>query len=186
MLDVEVIESADAARSALDPTRARLLRELSTPQSAAMLGAKLGIPRQKLNYHLRQLEAHGLVELHDTRAHGGLTERVLAATAAAFFVDPALGGGEPLARDDRLSARYLIAVAARAVREVGRLARRGPVATLTIDTEIGFATPADRAAFADELAAAVTQLAANYHHDGGRMHRLVVAAHPLPEEDPAA
>jgi Helix-turn-helix domain len=148
-----------------------------------MLAAKLGIPRQKLNYHLRQLEAHGLVELHDTRAHGGLTERVLAATAAAFFVDPALGGGEHSARDDRLSARYLIAVAARAVRDVGRLARRGPVATLTIDTEIGFASPDDRAAFADELTAAITQLAAKYHHDDGRAHRLVVASHPLPEED---
>jgi DNA-binding transcriptional ArsR family regulator len=185
MHDVEVIESASAARSALDPTRSRLLRELATPQSAAMLGAKLGIPRQKLNYHLRQLEAHGLVELHDTRAHGGLTERVLAATAAAFFVDPALGGGDA-ARDDRLSARYLIAVAARAVREVGRLARRGPVATLTIDTTIGFATPGDRAAFADELTAAVTELAAKYHHDDGRAHRLVVAAHPLPEEDDSA
>src|SRR5262252_4571845 len=107
MLDVEVIESAEAARTALDPTRARLLRELATPHSAASLAARLGIPRQKLNYHLRRLEAHGLVELHDTRTHGGLTERVLAATAAAFFVDPALGGGE--AAGDRLSARYLIA-----------------------------------------------------------------------------
>jgi DNA-binding transcriptional ArsR family regulator len=183
MHDVEVIERPEAARAALDPTRGRLLRELATPHSAASLAAKLGIPRQKLNYHLRQLEAHGLVELHDTRAHGGLTERVLAATAAAFFVDPALGGGEHSARDDRLSARYLIAVAARAVREVGRLARRGPVATLTIDTEIGFASPDDRAAFADELTAAITQLAAKYHHDDGRAHRLVVASHPLPEED---
>src|SRR3954464_966688 len=108
MLDVEVIESAEAARSALDPTRARLPRELATPQSAAMLGAKLGTPRQKLNSPPRRLEAHGLVELHDTRAHGGLTERVLTATAAAFFVDPALGGGGS-ARDDRLSPRHLIA-----------------------------------------------------------------------------
>src|SRR3954462_191794 len=133
MLDVEVIESADASRSALDPTRARLLRELATPQSAAMLGAKLGIPRQKLNYHLHQLEAHGLVELHDTRAHGGLTERVLIASARAFFVNPALPGGGA-ARGGPLPARYWIAAAARAVREVGRLSRRGPVATLTIDT----------------------------------------------------
>jgi DNA-binding transcriptional ArsR family regulator len=182
MLDVEVIESAEAARSALDPTRARLLRELATPHSAASLAAKLGIPRQKLNYHLRQLEAHGLVELHDTRAHGGITERVLTASASAYVLDP----GAPPAGDDRLSARYLIAVAARAVREVGRLARRGPVATLTIDSEIGFATPADRVAFAAELAAAVTELAAKYHHDDGRAHRLVVAAHPLPEEDDSA
>ena len=185
MLDVEVIESPAAAITALDPIRSRLLRELATPQSAAMLGVKLGIPRQKLNYHLRRLEAHGLVTLQDTRAHGGLTERVLAATAEAFFVAPELAGDDD-AREDRLSARYLIAVAARAVREVGRLARRGPVAALTIDTRIGFATPQDRAAFADELTSTIAALAAKYHHDDGSPHRLVVAAHPIPEEDDSA
>ncbi|WP_028061111.1 winged helix-turn-helix domain-containing protein [Candidatus Solirubrobacter pratensis] len=187
MHDVEVIERPEAAITALDPIRARLLAELATPHSAASLAAKVGLPRQKVNYHLRQLEAHGLVALHEERAHGGLTERVVTATARAFFVDPAAVGGA--ARDetspaaDRLSARYLIAVAARLVREVGRVARRGPVATLTIDTEIAFATPQARAAFADDLAAAVTALAAKYHDDGGRPHRLVVAAHPLPEEE---
>src|SRR5215813_12000540 len=101
MLDVEVIDSPAAAIAALDPIRARLLRELATPRSAAMLAATLGIPRQKLNYHLRQLEAHGLVTLHEERAHGGLTERVLAATAQAYAIDP--GIGEP--GGDRLSAR---------------------------------------------------------------------------------
>jgi DNA-binding transcriptional ArsR family regulator len=181
MHDVEVIEDAEAARAALDPVRARLLQELAMPQSAAMLAARLDIPRQKVNYHLRRLEAHGLVVLHEERAHGGITERVLSATANAYVLDP----GAPPPGADRLSARYLIAVAARAVREVGRLARRGPVATLTLDTEIAFATPSDRAAFADELTAAVASLAAKYHHDDGRPHRLVVAAHPLPEEDAA-
>lgn len=179
MHDVEVIENAEAARSALDPTRARLLVELATPQSAAMLAAKLDIPRQKINYHLRQLEAHGLVTLHDQRAHGGITERILTATARTYVLDP----GAEAPQGDRLSARYLVAVAARVVREVGRLARKGPAATLTIDTEIGFATPQQRAAFADELTATITNLAAKYHHDGGRPHRLVVAAHPIPEED---
>lgn len=182
MHDVELIESPSAAIAALDPMRARLLAELATPHSAASLAAKVGIPRQKVNYHLRQLEAHGLVELYDTRPHGGLTERVLTATARTYVLDPR---ADPPS-GDRLSARYLIAVAARAVREVGRLARRGPVATLAIDTEIGFASPQDRAAFADELAGAITALAAKYHHDGGRPHRLVVVSHPLPEEDSSA
>ena len=183
MPDVEVIEDARAAIVALDPLRARLLAELTRrPQSAAALAVLTGVPRQKVNYHLRLLEAHGLVALAEERAHGGLTERVLTATAPAFFVDPAaLSAGPPAA--DRLSARYLIALAARVVREVGRLARRGPVATLAIDTEIGFASPQDRAAFTDELAAAVTGLVSKYHHDDGRPHRLVVAAHPIPKED---
>jgi DNA-binding transcriptional ArsR family regulator len=179
MRDVEVIEDAGAAITALDPMRARLLAELAQPHSAATLAAKIGVPRQKLNYHLRRLEAHGLVTLDHERTHGGLTERVLAATARSYVLDPQAEAPA----GDRLSARYLIAVAARAVREVGRLARRGPVATLTIDTEIGFATPRDRAAFGDELTAAVTRLVATYHHAGGRPHRLVVAAHPIPEED---
>ncbi len=178
MHDVEVIEAPAAAITALDPIRARLLKELATPQSAAMLAARLDIPRQKLNYHLRQLEAHGLVALHETRAHGGLTERVLQATARSYVLDPRAEAPQ----GDRLSARYLIAVAARLIREVGRN-RSG--ATLTIDTVIGFATPQERAAFADELTAAITTLAAKYHHDGGRPHRLVAAAHPLPDEEDA-
>ena len=41
-------------------------------------------------------------------------------------------------------------------------------------------------AFADELGAVVRDLAARYHAPGGRPHRLVVGAHPVPalsEED---
>jgi DNA-binding transcriptional ArsR family regulator len=69
MHDVEVIESADAAASALDPVRARLLGELAVPASAAGLAAKVGIARQKVNYPLSALEAHGLVELSEERHH---------------------------------------------------------------------------------------------------------------------
>jgi hypothetical protein len=55
---------------------------------------------------------------------------------------------------------------------------------MSIDTEIRFRSADDRAAFADELVATVLDLAAKYHHDDGRPHRLVVAAHPKPEENP--
>ena len=65
---------------------------------------------------------------------------------------------------------------------IGPTGKRLP--TLTIDTRIGFRSAADRAAFADDLTAAVLDLAARYHHDDGRPHRLLVAAHPLPEENP--
>jgi hypothetical protein len=56
--------------------------------------------------------------------------------------------------------------------------------TLALDTEIRFASAADRAAFAEELTGAVTGLVSRYHDPGGRAHRLVVAAHPLPKEAP--
>ena len=176
--------------TALDPVRARLLGELAVPASAAGLAARVGIARQKINYHLKALEAHGLVELSEERRHGGITERVLQASAASYVVSPAAvsaSAADPDANADHLSAGYLIALAGRLVREVGALARRAGASgkrlpTLTIDTQIGFRSAADRAAFADDLTAAVLDLAARYHHDDGRPHRLVVAAHPLPEE----
>ena len=191
MLDVEVIDQPAAAVVALDPVRARLLAALAEPGSAATLAARVGLTRQKVNYHLRALEAHGLVQLVEERRWGGLTERILVATAASYVVSPgALGAAanDPARASDRLSARYLIALAARMVREVGDLARRSEqqhkrLATLALDLEIRFRSPAERAAFTDELAVAVTSLVSRYHDASrpeGRSHRLVVAAHPLP------
>jgi DNA-binding transcriptional ArsR family regulator len=190
--DVEVIEDRGAAAVALDPLRARLLSELVEPGSAATVAARVGMARQKVNYHLKALESHGLLELAEERMRGGITERVLRATAAAYVVSPAALGesaADPDQAPDRLSARHLIALAGRVVREVGGLAQRAAAAgkrlpTLAIDTEIRFRSAEDRAAFADELTATVIDLAARYHHDDGRPHRLIVAAHPRPEETP--
>lgn len=190
MREVEVIEDPSAAAVALDPTRARLLAELVEPASAGALALRVGIARQKVNYHLKALEAHGLLELTEERKRGGITERVLQATAASYLVSPvALGatGADPERTADRLSAQYLLALAGRVVREVGSLVRRASAAgkrlpTMAIDTEIRFRSAEDRAAFADELTSAVLELVARYHHDDGRPHRLVVAAHPRPEE----
>lgn len=191
MLDVEVIEDPAAAVIALEPIRARLLAELAEPRSAATLAPRVGLARQKVNYHLRALEAHRLVQEVERRRWGGLTERLFVAKAASFVVSPsALGpvASDPERARDRLSASYLIALAARVVREVSQLLRLSAqsakrLATLSIDTEIRFRSPADRAAFTQELAASVGALVARYHDasaPGGRAHRLVVVAHPLP------
>jgi DNA-binding transcriptional ArsR family regulator len=190
MHDVEIIEDPAAAAAALDPMRARLLAELVEPGSAAALAARVGVARQKVNYHLRTLELHGLVELAEERKRGGITERVLRATAATYVVSPAAlvtTAADPDQNADRFSARYLVALAGRVVREVGRLARRAGAAgkrlpTMAIDTEIRFRSAEDRAAFADDLTGAVLGLVVRYHHDDGRPHRLVVAAYPKPEE----
>lgn len=191
MHEVEVIEDQASAATALNPLRLRMLAELRTPASAAALAERLGMPRQKVNYHLRTLEAHGLLSVAEERKHGGLTERVLVATAASYVVSPSAMGDSmpnPATIRDRLSARYLIALAARLLREVGGLARRAEaagkrLATLAIDTELRFATAGDQARFAEELAATVTRLSAKYHDEGGRPYRLVVAAHPSPKEE---
>jgi len=193
MLDIQVIDNPAAAAVALDPTRSRLLSEMATPASAATLATRVGLARQKVNYHLNALEAHGLVRLAEKRKWGGLTERLLVATAASYVVSPSALG--PIAVDpnrevDRLSASYLIALGARIVREVGDLVRRANeagkrLATLAVDTEVRFRTPAERAAFTQELADAIAALVSKYHDEsapGGRAHRLVVVAHPLPKK----
>jgi DNA-binding transcriptional ArsR family regulator len=191
MLDLEVIDNPTAAAIAVEPIKSRLLAALAEPASAASLAARLRLPRQKINYHLRSLENHGLVQLSEERLWGGLKERVMVASAAAYVVSPAALGPaapKPGPSGDRLSATYLIALAARIVREVSELMRRAKearkaLAMLSLDTEISFKSAADRAAFTKELTEAVTTLVSRYHDattPGSRAHRLVIVAHPLP------
>lgn len=192
MIDVEVIEDPAAASAALDPIRGRIIAELSQPASAALLADRLGLARQKVNYHLRALESHGLVREAETRRWGGIVERRMVATAHSYLVSPAALGpvaADPARTVDRLSASYLLALAARVVREVGALVglanKTGKrLATLSIDTEICFRSAEERAAFSQELATGIATLAARYHDPqapGGRRHRLVLVAHPLVE-----
>lgn len=196
LADLEVIDDPAAAMVALDPIRARLLSELAEPGSAASLATRVGLARQKVNYHLRALEAHGLVRPVEERRWGGLVERRVVATAASYIVSPAALGhaaNDPERASDRLSARYLIALGARVVREIGELLRGSKeqgkqLATLAIDTEVRFRSPSERAAFTAELTEAITGLVARYHDaaaPGGRAHRLVLVAHPSPRKSPS-
>ncbi|MFF7714662.1 helix-turn-helix domain-containing protein [Streptomyces sp. NPDC007988] len=201
MLDVTVIEDPSAAVVSLDPMRARLLAELAAgPASAAMLASRVGLPRQKVNYHLKALERHGLVELAGERRKGNVTERLMRATAASYVISPlalAPVQPDPDRFRDQLSARWLLALAARLVRDVGALITgaakaRKRLATYALDADVRFASAADRAAFVEELTHGVSSLVAKYHDphaEGGRDHRIVVALHPTvrpgPEASPA-
>lgn len=189
MLDVIVIDEPAAAEVSLDPIRTRLLAELTEPASASTLAAKVGLPRQKVNYHLHALERYGLVELVEERRKGNMTERVMRATAASYVISPsalAALAPDPDRSPDQLSALWMLSLAARLVREVGELIARAkrarrPLATFAIDAEIRFATASDRASFAAELSDVVEALVSKYHDDfapRGRRHRLIVALHP--------
>jgi len=188
--DLDVIDDPRAVITALDPVRTEILRRLVEPGSATTVAHDLGLSRQKANYHLRALEAHGLVELVEERPRRGLTERVVQASARAYVVAPGIVDEQAVdpSTIDRLSSRYLIALAARVVDEVVELARRAGRAdktlpTLAIDVDIRFASAADRAEFTSELAEAVRDLASRYHDEAaprGRWHRLLVFAHPRP------
>jgi DNA-binding transcriptional ArsR family regulator len=189
MMQVGVIENPSAAEVSLDPVRARLLAELAEPRSATMLAQRVGLSRQQVNYHLKTLERHGLVDLVERRTKGNMTERLMRATASSYVISPAALSAvqpDPSRSPDQRSAYWLLALAARLVREVGELligaSKAGKrVATFAFDGEVRFATAADRSAFAEELAQTLAGLVAKYHDqhaERGRDHRVVVAIHP--------
>ena len=111
------------------------------------------------------------------------------ASAGSYVISPAALTAlqpDPARSTDQRSAVWLLALAARLVRDVGVLLagatrERRPLSTFAVDAEVRFASAADRAAFADELGAAVTSLVSRYHDDAaprGRTHRVLVAIHP--------
>jgi DNA-binding transcriptional ArsR family regulator len=184
-----VIEDAEQATSVLDPVRRRLLDELAVPDSAAGLARRLGLPRQVVTYHVRQLEAEGLLSFVEERRKRNCMERVVQATARSYVISPAaLGslGADPKKVEDQFSTTYLLAVASKLIRDVGTLRQRAnasgkQLATLTAQTEVRFASPADQHAFAAELTECLGRLAAKYNQSeatNGRAFSFVIAGHP--------
>jgi DNA-binding transcriptional ArsR family regulator len=198
-LAIDVVHGPERAAALLDPVRLRILEGLAEPDSAAGVARRLGLPRQRVNYHLHELEKHELVSFVEERRKGNCVERIVRATARSYVVSPATLGAlaaDPARVQDRFSLAYLVAVSARTINELAVLRARAEqagkkVATLTVDTEVRFANAAARHSFAEELTAAVTRLVAKYHDDttpDGRTFRLVAGAYPAitkPEETSA-
>lgn len=185
----DIIDDPTRARAALQPIRLRLLHLLEQPQSAPQLAKTMGMPRQRVLYHLRKLEAQRLVDAHEHGTVGRRIDRTYVRTATSYAIAPkTLGGVAVDARTvaDAFSSAYLSAVAGRALNDLAALGRaaaaRGKrVPTLTLETEVRFATPADQRRFADELTTALTTLAARYHNPDaalGRTFRVFACGYP--------
>lgn len=194
MQSVAVIDEMEAAVCALQPLRVDLLKRLASPASASSLARDLGVPRQKLNYHLNALQGAGLVHQVEERRKGNCVERVLQAKARSFVVGPsALGelGADPAQIQDRFSWGYLVAVCAKAIRQLGSLrtladASEQKLATLTLETEVCFESAEARSAFANEMATAFCAVAAKYHKPNAtdaRSFRVFTCAHPTHPND---
>lgn len=181
-----VVSERLAQRALQNPVRRRILEALAAPGSSTTVAGALDIPRQLVNYHLRVLEKAGLVEEVGTKQKRGLTERLVRATAAHYVMAPDSVGAATTTRDT-FSSTYQVAVAARTIREVAALAALAREAgqrltTLTLDSELTFASPADREVFGDELVTAINTLVAKYSSPAapnGRAYRLFVGAHPV-------
>jgi DNA-binding transcriptional ArsR family regulator len=187
---VQVIQSAPAAEKLLKPERLRILELLAQPDSATGLAKQLGMPRQTVNYHLRELEKEGFVVLVSKRRRRNCIERVVRATARSYVISPlALGaiGADPATIRDQFSTAYLVSAAARAIRDVSVLRQKATkagkqLATLTLETEIRFSSAKARQEFTEELLNTVARLVMKFHDaaaERGRSFRLLVGAYPV-------
>ena len=186
---LDFISDPQKAAAVLQPLRLELLHRLRMPSSATQLSRQMGLPRQKVNYHLRELEKYGFVELVEERRKGNCVERIVKATARSYLIDPAsLGGlaGDPDAVKDKFSSTYLVAVAGESIKDVAVLTKRAEKArkkfpTFTLQSEINFDSAARLKSFADELVHAVSMLVDKYHRhgvEGSRKFKLNVMSYP--------
>ncbi len=167
---LEVVANPARAAAALHPLRLTLLRELREPASAAALARKLELPRQKVNYHLRELERLKLVDHVEDRRKGNCIERVVQASARHYLIDPGAFGdlaADPAAIRDRFSWAYLVSIASKAVQDLATLRRRADsvkkkLPTFTLDTALRFDSPAALHAFTEELSNEFARLAAKH------------------------
>ena len=190
--DLLVLREPNRIATLMDPERRRLLDALQdAPDSATGLARRLEDRRQRVNYHLRLLEEAGLVELAEERPRRGVTERVLRPVARRFVVDSSALGArlapEPTEDPDRFSATYLVALAARTIREVAGLMDRARTTgkrlpSLGLTSRVCLRDPAALEDFQRDLADAVAEVVARHHDEtgDGRCFRVTAQSYPAP------
>ncbi len=177
---VEIIRDPTRVLAALKPLRRKLLEHLEKPDSAAGLSRRLGLPRQRLNHHLRELESQGLVRFVEERRRGNCLERLLQSSSRHYLISPEvmgrLGATDPESVGDRFSWSHLINILGRALRDLGTL-RRGAdregkrLATFSLQTEVRFESAGARSAFVEELTAELSRLVSKYHNASSQRGR---------------
>jgi DNA-binding transcriptional ArsR family regulator len=191
---IDLVAGTVRAAALLHPMRMRILDALREPGSASTVARQLDLPRQKVNYHLRELEKAGFLELIEERRAGNCIERVVRATASHFLISPEIVGSlgaDAGAVRDRFSSTYLIALAAEVIRDVAAARAqadksRKNLATFGLQVDVRFANASDREAFTTELAGCVARLTAKYHDEdveGGRRFRFLVGAYPTRKKE---
>jgi biotin operon repressor len=178
----------------LKPLRLKILAEAREPRSAAAIAGRLGLARQKVNYHVRELARAGFLRRAGRQRKRGLTEQKYVVTAQVFQLGPGVLGpmGIDPAASDKTTAAYLMTLGARMQSEAGGAWRQAHAAgkrlpVLSLDAEVHFATSEARARFARALTNAVTKAIAEHattaRSSGRRRYRLVLGCYPIPVKD---
>jgi len=186
---VHVVSDLDALQVLLHPLRIDILETLRTPASAASVARVLGLPRQKVNYHLKELERAGLVREVEARRTGNFIETLYQAVARTFLVSPEAAWSDSRRVDalrHQQALERLVTVGARLQRDAVALLDRAAfdgeeIASACVEADVHFADEADRAAFIDEYFTMLRDLCTKYGARRGLPYRVVVAAHPETE-----
>jgi DNA-binding transcriptional ArsR family regulator len=188
---IECVDDPSRAGVLLAPLRAEIAHQLASPASATEVADRLGLPRQKVNYHVRQLADAGFLRRAGQRRKRNMIEQRWVATARSYLLTPEVVPPlQPRTQSisDRLSADYLLALAGQIESELGTARREADrqgkrLSTLSIDGEIAFESAGQRAAFTQALQQAVTAVVREFSTAPGRpksrQFRLVVGCYPL-------
>jgi DNA-binding transcriptional ArsR family regulator len=197
---IHVVQDASRAAALLDPLRLRIVEALRQPDSAAGIARRLRLPRQKVNYHVRELARAGYLRRAGQRRVRSMIERRYVATAQAYVLAPSLLGALAADRgriEDAFSLAYLLALTARVQTDLTRVQdlaqEQGKrVTTLSISTKFRFESAEQRAEFARALQNAIVDVVGRFaspdrRSDGskgeGRPFRLVLGCYPAPPEE---
>ena len=196
---IDFVSERARAAHLLDPLRAEILRLAREPVSASELAPRLGLSRQRVNYHVRKLAADGLLRRAGRRRRRNLFEQRYTASSLAYLLSPALLG--PLGADwrniaDSSSPDHLLALTAQVQQDTSRAsaaAARGEKIPPAISMKFlfRFERPEQREAFARDLRAAIIDVIARHtspyqRADGadgaGEPYRLVLGSYPYLSE----
>jgi DNA-binding transcriptional ArsR family regulator len=192
-----VSEPAHAAVLLHHPLRLKILAALLEPDSATGVARRMKLPRQTVNYHVRELARARFLARAGRRRRRHLFEQCYVATARGYVLSPELLGklaADPAQVADTFSAKYLLGLASKLQAELARSAELAAaagkrLATLSINSELRFTSPEQRATFTAELQRAIVELAGRHSSpfttaEGapaeGRPFRLVVGCYPIP------
>jgi DNA-binding transcriptional ArsR family regulator len=200
--EIHCITDRSRAADILHPLRLEILRLAHEPVSASELSPRLGLSRQRVNYHVRLLARSGFLRRAGRRRRRNMIEQRYVASARAFLLSPELLGGvgaDWRRIEDTGSAGYLMALncqmgsdLVRVWRESGKTGK--PVSTPSLKFQFRFESSEQSERFTRALQEAVVRVVTdhtspNLKPDGspapGKPYRLVLGCYPyLPQETP--
>jgi DNA-binding transcriptional ArsR family regulator len=191
---VHVVEDIEALHVLGHPLRVRILEALREPGSAATVAREVGEARQKVNYHLKELERVGLVAPVGERRSGNFIETLYEAVARSFLVSPRVAWSDRRRVDalrQQHSLERLVLVGGQLERDAISLLDRAAfdgeqIASAAVEVDVHFVDEKDRAAFLEKYIAAVQELCDRYGSREGLAYRVVMAAHPAAEPEKGA